>query len=232
MKFPKMLAVLFLLCCATLLSAQAGGGRGWLASGLYAGARGQYRLPEKTYSVGYDGSWYTLLATGDRFDLPDLGPVLGYGAFVGFTSCEGRREPAYIASAAWSMAKGSGDTAIGRLDFVDHEVSLDLEMLFPLRTPGMAFGFQFGWDFDFFSVTDGFLPFGGSREDLLVSSFVGFDCGLGMAYVIGRRLLIEAKAVVRMASDNSVSGAGVSESVDGEIGRGEFSFELSAGLVL
>lgn len=210
---------------------QARSGRGWLASGIVAGARGQYRIPETAYSVGYDGDWFTILSTGDRIDLPKLRPMLGYGAYIGFASSENLRDPAYIASAAWSMTKGEGDSTIGVLQFVDHQIGLDIEMLFPLRK-GFAISGQLGWDLEFFSVTNGFLPFGGTREDLLLSSLFGLDCGIGLAYTLERRLLLEAKAVVRMASDNMASGTGSSDSLGGEIGRGEYSFELSAGWIL
>jgi hypothetical protein len=206
------------------------GGRGWLASGLYAGIRGQYRIPETTYSIGYDGSWFTIIATGDRIDLPTLGPMFGYGAFIGYASSENQREPAYVFSAAWSLAKGKGDSTIGGLEYVDHEICLVFEFLFPCRK-GFAIIGQFGWDFEFFSVADGFLPYGGSREDLLVSSFIGLDGGFGLAYIVDRRLLIEAKAVARMFSDNIASGELLSDSLGGEIGRGEFSFELSVGWI-
>ncbi len=234
MKYPRIVAIAVVLACAGLPQVHAQdevkGGRGWLASGLYAGVRGQYRIPETTYSIGYDGGWFTIIATGDRIDLPKLGPMVGYGAFVGFASCENQREPAYIVSAAWSMTKGSGDSTIGVLDYVDHEIGLDIEFLFPFRR-GLAITGQLGWDLEFFSVTDGFLPFGGSREDLRISSFIGLDCGMGLAYVIKQRLLIELKALARMASDDIASGASTSDSLGGEIGRGEYSFELSAGWI-
>jgi len=197
---------------------------------LYAGIRGQYRIPEPTYSVGYDGGWFSIIATGDRIDIPKLGQMVGYGAFIGFTSCENNREPAYVMSAAWSMAKGSGDSSLGVLDYVDHELGLDIEMLFPVRK-GFALTGQLGWDFELFSVTDGFLPFGGSREELLLWSFVGLDGGFGLAYAVDRRLLIEAKAVARMSSDNIASGSSASDSLGGEIGRGEYSFEFSMGWI-
>jgi len=237
MKFTRAAVLMCVFAGATLLHVhaqnqnQANGGRGWLASGIIVGARGQYRLPEPVYSVGYDGDWFTILSTGDRIDLPKLRPMAGYGAYIGFTSSENLREPAYILSAAWSMTTGEGDSTIGVLAFVDHEIGLDIEMLFPLHK-GFAVCGQLGWDFEFFSVTNGFLPFGGTREDLLLSSFFGLDCGMGLAYVAARRLVIEAKAVVRMSSDSLASGAGSSDSLGGEIGRGEYSFELSAGWIL
>lgn len=235
MKFTRAAIFLCVFAGATLLQAhaqdQAKGGRGWLASGIIVGARGQYRVPEPTYSVGYDGDWFTVISTGDRIDLPMLGPMVGYGAYIGFTSSENLRDPAYVLNAAWSMTKGQGDSTIGVLAYVDHEIGLDLEMLFPMRK-GFALCGQLGWDFEFFSVTDGFLPFDKSRVDLLLSSFFGLDCGIGLAYVAERRLVIEAKAVVRMSSDNLASGAGNSDSLGGEIGRGEYSFELSTGWIL
>jgi hypothetical protein len=198
---------------------------------IRSGARGQYRIPEAAHSVGYDGDWFTILATGDRIDLPKLRPMLGYGAYIGFADSENLRDPAYVVSAAWSITRGEGDSTIGILEFVDHEIGLDMEMLFPMRK-GFAISAQLDWDLEFFSVTNGFLPYGGVREDLLLSSFFGLDCGIGLAYIVERRLLIEAKALIRMASDNIASGAEVSDSLGGEIGRGEYSFELSAGWIL
>ena len=130
MKFSRVAIFVCVLACvgSPQVHAQdeAKGGRGWLASGLYAGVRGQYRIPIAEYSVGYDGSWFTIVATGDRIDIPELGPMVGYGAFIGITSSENQREPAYVMSAAWSMAKGSGDSTIGVLDYVDHEIGLDI----------------------------------------------------------------------------------------------------------
>ena len=105
-----------------------------------------------------------------------------------------------------------------------------MEGLYPLGA-GFAVSAQIGWNFDFFSIAAGILPNGGMRSDLLLSSFVGFDIGAGAAYVIDRRLLIEAKALFRLIGYNKASGGGASDSLGTEIGRAETAIELSAGWI-
>jgi hypothetical protein len=220
-----------LLLAGIAANAQSIGNSGWLASGIYVGGRGQYRLPQQTeYTTGFDGQALFAAQSGDRFDTPTLGNMVGYGAGFGFVQCEGPRSFAVMWNAAWAMTTGSGSSSIGALSYVNHEVDLDVEGLYPLGS-GFALSAQIGWNLDFFSISNGLLPNGGSRSTLLLSSFVGFDIGAGVAYVINRRLLIEAKALFRLIGYNSASGGGVSDSLGTEIGRGETGFELAAGWI-
>jgi hypothetical protein len=213
------------------VSAQSAGNSGWLASGFYVGGRGQYRLPQSTdYTTGFDGQPLYATQSGDRFDTPDLGKGIGYGAGFGFTECEGPRSLAVMWNAAWSMAEGEGSSSIGSLGYLSHEVDLYVEGLYPLGS-GFALSAQIGWNLDFFSISNGLLPYGGSRATLLLTSFVGFDIGAGAAYVLNRRLLIEAKALFRLIGYNIASGGGVSDSLATEIGRGETALEITAGWV-
>jgi hypothetical protein len=204
---------------------------GWLASGTYVGGRGQYRMPQSTeYTTGFDGLPLFAAKSGDRFDTPILGKGIGYGALFGFVQCDGPRNLAVTWTAAWAMARGSGSSSVGTLSYTNHELDLAVEGLYPLGS-GFAVSAQIGWNFDFFSISSGLLPSGGARGDLLLSSFVGFDIGAGAAYVIGRRLLIEAKALFRLIGYNNASGGGASDSLGTEIGRGETAVELSAGWI-
>jgi hypothetical protein len=212
-------------------NAQSAGNAGWLASGVYVGARGQYRIPQTTeYTTGFDGQALFAAQSEDEFDTPVLGNMVGYGAGFGFVQCEGPRSLAVMWNAAWAMASGSVSSSFGSQSYVNHEVDLDVEGLYPLGS-GFALSAQIGWNLDFFSISNGLIPHGGSKSDLLLSSFVGFDIGAGAAYVINRRLLIEAKALFRLIGYNSASGGGASDSLGTEIGRGETSFDLSAGWI-
>jgi len=224
-------ALLFTLLAAAPLVAQSAFSRapGWYKSGLFVGTLAQYRLHEKEYSVGYDGSFFTVVKSGNRVDLPTLGSMAGFGAVLGYSYCEGPREPAILNSIRWTMSKGAGDSAVGSLEYVDHEIGLVMEFLFPFNG-GWAVTGQLGWDFQFFSISNGYLPSGGARTDLLISSFLGMEGGVGLAYVIDRRYIIEGRAVIRGFGDNIASGGGVSDSLGGETGRFEYSFELSVGL--
>jgi hypothetical protein len=215
------------------VNAQSEDNSGWLASGIYVGGRGQYRLPQQTeYTTGFDGQALFAAQTGDEFDTPALGNMVGYGATFGFVQCEGLHSFAVTWTAAWAMTTGSGSSAAGSLSYVNHELDLAVEGLYPLGS-GFAVSAQIGWNFDFFSISNGLVPSGagGARSDLLLSSFVGFDIGAGAAYVIDRRLLIETKALYRLIGYNNASGGGASDSLGTEIGRAETAIELSAGWI-
>lgn len=223
------------LAVATLLGAEAGaqspGKGGWMDSGLYVGVRGQYRSFETTeYTTGFDGQPMFAVDTGDEFDTPVLGPTFGYGLGFGFVQCEGPRSLAFIWKADYSLAQGTGTSSVGNLDYVSHEVDLAIEGLYPLGR-GLALSAQIGWNLDFFFIAKGLVPYGGSRTDLLLTSFVGLDIGGGLAYVIDRRFLIQAKAVYRFMGYNIGSGSGVFDGLNTEIGRAETALELTAGWV-
>jgi hypothetical protein len=220
------------LSAGIALCAQTAENRGWLAEGIYLGGRVQYRIPQSTdYTTGFDGQPLFATATGDEFDTPMLTDALGYGAGFGFVYCEGRRNLAAILSADWSMSTGSGSSSVGTLNYANHEIDLAAEALYPLGA-GLALSAQIGWNLDFFSIANGLLPGGGSRENLLLSSFVGFDIGGGLAYVVDRRLLIQAKYIFRLIGYNVASGSGASDSLDTEIGRGENALEFTIGWII
>lgn len=206
--------------------------QGWMASGTYVGVRGQYRRFETTeYTTGFDALPMYVVKTGNRYDTPVIGPTLGYGLGLGFVQCEGPRALAFVMKADYSLATGSGSSAAGSLDYASHEVDLAVEGLYPLGR-GLALSVQIGWNLDFFFIADGFAPGGtGPRTDVLLSSLVGLDIGGGLAYVIDRRLLIEAKAVYRFVGYNFGSGTGVFDGLGTEIGRAETALELTAGWI-
>jgi len=220
------------LSAGVSLCAQAAEQPGWLAEGIYLGGRGQYRIPQSTdYTTGFDGQPIYAIATGDEFDTPILANALGYGAGFGLVYCEGPRSLAGTLSADWSMSSGSGSSSAGTLSYVNHEIDLAAGALYPLGL-GFALSAQIGWNLDFFSIANGLIPGGGSRESLLLSSFVGFDIGGGLAYVIDRRLLIQAKYIFRLIGYNIASGSGASDSLDTEIGRGESALEFTVGWII
>lgn len=225
-----ILALLLLAAGRTVLQAQSEYDDGWLASGFYVGALGQYRIPLPAASNGYDGSYFTVIDTGDRLDTPTVGDMRAFGASIGYIICTGKQEPAFSLSASWSMTKGSGDSSIGSLSYIDHEISFDLGGLIPIRS-GFALTGQIGGGIDLFTIENGLLPYGKSREDLLLASYLGFDIGAGAAYVIDRRFLVQAKTIFKIFNDNMATGEGVSDGVNDEISRAEFSFELSAGWI-
>jgi hypothetical protein len=231
----KIGVLLVFLAVGATLGAQAAGNQGWMASGIYLGGRGQYRFPQSTvsttgYTYGFDGLPLYAAATGNRFDTPILGNALGYGAGFGFVQCERPRTLAVILSADWSMSTGSASSSVGILDCVSHEVDLVAEGLYPLGA-GFAISAQIGWSMDFFSIANGLLPNGGSRENLLLS-FVGLDMGAGAAYLIDRRLLLQAKYVFRFIGYNLASGSGVADSLGTEIARQEGALEFTMGWIL
>jgi hypothetical protein len=101
------------------------------------------------------------------------------------------------------------------LSYVSHEVDLVAETFFPIVS-SFAVTAQICWNLDFFSIEDGLLPSGGSRSRLLLTSFVGFDIGAGVAYSIGKRCLLEGKGVFRLIAFNTATGGGAFDSLGTE----------------
>jgi hypothetical protein len=144
----------------------------------------EYRIPKSTgFTTGFDGQPLYATRSGDRFDAPDLRKGIGYGAGFGIMECEGPRNLAMMRNAAWTMAEEAGSSSIGSLSYVNHEVDLYVEGLYPPGS-GFARSAQIGWNLEFHSISNSLLPYGGSRATLLFTSFVGFDIGAGAAIEI------------------------------------------------